>query len=217
MRRFSAACILALTALCGCDSSQPTPVVTATPAPPPPPPPPAMIPPAGPAQPATIQLADGTSVELQEKVLFDGRLALLFPSGFEEMPDEVRAVKYDSKRGPQLVYSFGRGKVDLTFTRTADRMTQRDLPGFPDAFRRMAKVANPAMEITQAEMRNVNGRTCSWIETAAQAQETRYLNTQLGMSVDDRLWLVGWNIVSEEEANWADVGDRILNSVRILR
>ncbi len=217
MRSFSMVWILACLALCGCDSGQPAPVVTTMPAPAPPPPPPAMIPPAGPAAPVSLQLADGTSVELEEKLFFDGRLALLFPTGFEEMPDEVRTAKYASERGPQLVYSFGRGKVDLTFTRTADRMTQRDLPGYPDAFRRIVKVANPALEVTLAEMRNVNGRTCSWFETAAQAQETRYLGTQLGLSVDDRLWIVGWNIISEEEANWADVGDRILNSVRILR
>lgn len=54
-------------------------------------------------------------MELEEKMILDGRLTLLLPVNFKEMDEELREIKYPDPDRPEWIYSNESGDVSMTF------------------------------------------------------------------------------------------------------
>jgi hypothetical protein len=54
-------------------------------------------------------------LELEEKILLDGRLTMLLPVRFKEMDEELMKIKYPDPDRPEWIYSNESGDVSMTF------------------------------------------------------------------------------------------------------
>jgi hypothetical protein len=154
--------------------------------------------------------------DLVTRVVLDGRVEMLLPSSFELMSEEMLKLKYPSGKPPTQVYTNEAGSVNVALNHTNDRLKAGQIPEFrkylEDVFRR----TYPSARWYRNEVTEINGRQFVLLDVRTPAVDTNVRNIIVGTSVDDRLLLVSFNVVQDLEGEWLAVGNKIIQSVKII-
>lgn len=155
------------------------------------------------------------SQELAPRTFFDGQLTLLMPVGFEPMSEEMLSFKYPNERRPTLVFTNPSGSVNVALNHTQNRVLNDQLPELHQALDQMFRQLFPSAEWNRSETGQRNGMRYSTLDLITPAIDTEIRNIMMAVSLDDRMLLVSFNCVRELEAQWAPLGQQIIDSISV--
>lgn len=160
---------------------------------------------------------NASSQELAPRTFFDGQLTMLIPVGFEPMSEELLSFKYPHERRPTLVFTNPSGSVNVALNHTQNRMLDDQVPEFHPVMDLMFRRLYPSAEWNRSEAGERNGMRYSTLDLITPAIDTEIRNIMLAVSLDDRLLLVSFNCTRELEAQWAPLGQQIIDSISIAQ
>jgi hypothetical protein len=155
--------------------------------------------------------------ELITRTVLDGKVEMLLPSSFELMNEEMLNVKYPSGKRPTQVYTNEAGSVNVALNHTKDRLKAGQIPQFHKYVDGVFRRLYPSAHWYRSEVAEINGRQFVLLELRTPAIDTDVRNIIIGTSVDDRFLLIAFNVVQELEDEWLAVGNKMIQSVKIIQ
>ena len=159
--------------------------------------------------------ASGLSQELAPRTFFDGQLTMLMPVGFEPMSEEMLSYKYPNERRPSLVFTNPSGSVNVALNHTQNLVLNDQVPELHQVLDLTFRRLYPSAEWNHSETGVRNGMRYSTLDLTTPAIDTEIRNIMIAVSLDDRMLLVSFNCVRELEAQWAPIGQRIIDSIAV--
>ncbi len=163
-----------------------------------------------------VAAAPGAAMDLAERLLLDGRVAMLVPEDFELMGEEMMRLKYPSERRPTVVLTNPRGSVNVALNHTQDALPAAEIEQVHEFMDNMFRNVYPSASWNRSEVTSREGRQFFLLDLVTPAVDTKIRNMITGTSVDGRLLLVTFNCTQELEEEWAALGRKIIESIRVI-
>ena len=154
---------------------------------------------------------------LVTRIVLGGKVEMLLPSSFEPMGEEMLRLKYPSRRAPTEVYTNETGSVNVALNHTKDRLKAEQIPPFHKSLEDIFRRLYPSARWYRSELTQINGRQFVLLGVRTPAIDTEVRNIMIGTSVDDRFLLISFNVVQELEDEWLAIGNKIIQSVKIIQ
>ena len=152
---------------------------------------------------------------LTRRALLGGTLSLLVPESFSQMGDEMLRIKYPAERRPTMVLTNPEGSVNVAVNHTQNSLQPIQLPQMHAAMDQMFRSMYPSAKWNRSEVVSINGRQFFVLDLRTPAIDTEIRNVMGGTSYKGRLLLITFNCTRELEAQWGEVGRRILLSASL--
>jgi len=153
---------------------------------------------------------------LVQRTALAGKVSLLIPEDFGPLKPEIMAVKYRQEERPTEVLSNERGTINVAFGHTQSPISPAQIREAYPQMERQIKATYPTARWNRSELVEREGRSYFMLDFWAPAADTETRNIMLGTSVDGRFLLVSFNVTRELEKEWGAIGERIMNSVRVI-
>jgi hypothetical protein len=153
--------------------------------------------------------------DLLERTLLGGRLSILVPNSFTQMSEEMLRVKYPSERRPTIVLTNPEGSVNVAVNHTSNALPPSQLRQAHTAMETTFRNLYPSAEWNRSEIVTLKGRSYFVLDLRTPAIDTEVRNIMAGTSLDDRFLIITFNCTHELEPQWAGIGKRIIESVRL--
>lgn len=155
------------------------------------------------------------AAELARKDVLDGKVSLLLPPSFELMSEEVRQLKYPGNANPPTVYTDAKGTVNVAINHSTIKIQEAQMPSAKTALEASLKAQSPDATWLKSEAITTKARTVIRYDFRSQGADSPIRNIMYGASVDDRLLLITFTCTAADEAEWAETGLRIIESIEI--
>ena len=152
---------------------------------------------------------------LQPKTIINEKLTLLVPQEFSIMDDETLSLKYPSERRPTLVYTNESGSINVAINHTKDRMPQSEIGTFHKQMDGMFRNLYPSATWFESGVIEINGREWLTLNLRTPAIDTEIRNIIVATSVEGRMLLVSFNVTKEQEDEWLEPAEAIVQSLRV--
>lgn len=156
----------------------------------------------------------GTGIELESRVLLDGKLELLMPKDWKQMPDDMVKIKYPGPRPPKLVYSDRTGGISLAFNHTDSRVREGELDVYFKVLKQSMETAYPDAKWEDSGFMDLNGRKAGYLKLLTEASNATIWNYLFFTDVDGKLFIGTFNCVESKMATWKPVAEEIIRSVK---
>ncbi len=152
--------------------------------------------------------------ELARRDVLDGKASLLLPPSFTLMADDLRKLKYPGDN-PPTVYTSASGTVNVAINHSAVKIQEAQMPSAKAALEASLKAQSPNATWLKSEAVTTKARTVIRYDFRSQASDTGIRNIMYGASVDGTLLLITFTCTAGDEAEWAETGQKIIESVEI--
>lgn len=164
---------------------------------------------------ATVARAQDT-IPLVERTALAGKVALLAPRSFGPMSAELLRVKYPTQRPPTEALSNKDGSINIAFGHTPNAVSPAQIREVHPVLERQIRATYPSARWSRSEVVERGGRSYIVLDFWSPTVDTEVRNIMLATSVDGRFLLVSFNVTRELEAQWGAIGERIMNSIRVV-
>lgn len=155
------------------------------------------------------------AAELVRKDVLEGKVSLLLPSAFTVMSEDMRRLKYPSDSRPPIVYTNAEGSINVAINHTENKMPETSMPVAKVYLENVLKAQSPTATWLKSEAVSRQARTVILYDFRAPAIDTIVRNIMFGASLDGTLLIITFNCTMAEEAEWAVIGQRIIDSIEI--
>ena len=129
------------------------------------------------------------------------------------MSDEMRKLKYPSRRAPKTVLTNEAGTINLALSHTNDKVAPSQLTLFG---RSMENTLKPrASKWIGTQQRTINGTDWVVLEFHTAAIDTGIQNLMAFTSLDGRTLVFSFNATEKEAAEWWPVAEAVVDSLRL--
>ncbi|HEX8211585.1 MAG TPA: hypothetical protein VF584_15540 [Longimicrobium sp.] len=125
-------------------------------------------------------------------------------------------VKYRRGGRPAEVLSNEPGTINIAFGHSQIAIPPAQIREAYPVMERQIKATYPMARWNRSELVERDGRHYILLDFWAPAADTEIRNIMLGTSVSGRFLLVSFNVTRDLEAEWGAIGERIMNSVRVI-
>ncbi len=153
--------------------------------------------------------------ELELKSLLNDKIELKIPKKFERMSEELMKLKYPSERRPTLVYSNESGEINVALNLTQNKASQDLIESYVQNFVDMFKNMHPTAEWKDSGVKEINGQKVGYLKLITPAIDTKIYNTVFFTDLDEKLLLSTFNCTEKNIAEWEQIADEIMNSLKI--
>ena len=115
----------------------------------------------------------GEKVTFAPAQLFDGKVELLLPESFVDMPAKLAKIKYPSEYRPQRIKTNLLGNVNFAFNLFPQPITPEQLPRAAQTFARMIKQMNPSTVFYDKATEDLGDSKLSWFDFKGYAIDTQ--------------------------------------------
>lgn len=152
---------------------------------------------------------------LEERNFLGGKVAMLVPTDFAPMDEEMLRIKYPMERRPTEVVTNQSGSFNVAFNHTTNRVQPEQLEQAHASITKMFHNRYPSATWYRDEMTEIDGRKAFVLELVTPAVDTRIHNIMLATSVDGRMLLVSVNLVEELKAAHLADARKMAASIRV--
>ncbi len=153
--------------------------------------------------------------QLEPRSLFDGKVSILIPAGFEPMSEEMLAEKYPLGEAPKLVFTNPDGSVNVAMRHTSMQVGPQDVPLVHQFVEWTFQRQFPRAVWFGSTTGERGGMPYFTLEFVTPADGTGVRNIMLGTALDGRMLLISFNCTRELEEQWAPLGQQIIDSISL--
>lgn len=154
-------------------------------------------------------LKDGTKIETQYYNLDDGKFFVKVPKNFTQMDAETIAIKYPNAEAPNIVFTNEETTINVAISLTEHVLPDNQM----ETYLENVKKTLVNFQDVKATTFQRDHHTVGEIEFVSQASDTAIYNHMISFSNNGFLAIVTFNCTQEQEENWKEVGNFIINSL----
>lgn len=170
-------------------------------------------------------------IEFEQQKIFDGKIFVYLPKSFEDMPQNLRELKYPMNARPEIIKTNADGDVNFCFNLLQQEVKQEDLKRFTEQMRKIIKRIQTAAVMYDVFYINEAGRCGKTL-----MQTTEHIEGRKNMSIFDyklpaideaiyyftifipinkELFQATFSCCYKDAENWKTVFEQIADQIRI--
>jgi len=126
-------------------------------------------------------------VEFKKEQLFDGKMQMMLPSSFTDMPMEIAKLKYPMEQRPQVIKTNEESDINFTFSLIDQPLTNEQVKHLRDTLKRVLKSARPDMRFTEEGMEEMEERRVGWFELTYSGLDSRLYNIMYFTPIEGKM------------------------------
>ena len=147
--------------------------------------------------------------------LFDGRMSVMMPETFIDLPQAIVKLKYPSEQRPKIIKSTKDGGTNLTFNLVDEvSLLEEDVTYLTDSMKNGLKAVNPALNIGEEGIMEVADTTLSWFEFQNNAFDGVIYNLMYCLPVDGKMMHGIFNCLIQDKEAWREVAFAIMQTIQ---
>ncbi|MBK6966525.1 MAG: hypothetical protein IPH20_22165 [Bacteroidales bacterium] len=152
-------------------------------------------------------------VDLESKLLLNGKIELKIPEDFELMKEDMLKVKYPMESRPTLVFTNESGGINVALNHTQNKADQDMITAYKDNLVQTFKSVYPSAKWKDSGVKEINGRKVGYMELVTPAMDTEIYNLLFFTDLEGRLLICTFNCTKKDIKDWTPVGKEIMNSL----
>jgi len=158
---------------------------------------------------------NGEWLTFKRQFFFDGKLSLILPESFVELPPDLAKLKYPSSDRPQIILSNIDGTVNFTFSCPVENEMQSEFcPQVRDYLKLIIERINPSNEVIDASDIKSENTPISLFRYLNNAVDMRIYNVSYVTVLDGYAMMGTFNCPNRERSDWETIVQQSLTSIR---
>jgi hypothetical protein len=153
--------------------------------------------------------------EMEERSLIDGRVTITMPAELQPMSEEAMLAKYSAARKPTVAFSDENAAVSVALLHMDAPLTPEQIPQAYEMLKQSMEATYPSARWNRSEIVERDGADHIVFDLWVPAQRGETRNLMAFTVLDGRLLSINFNAASYLAEEWASMGERIIESVRI--
>lgn len=150
----------------------------------------------------------------EETWLFDGRMQVMLPKSFTDMPIGQAKLKYPMEQRPQVIKTNERTDINFTFSLLEQPMENRQVKMMRDSLRRVLRRARPDMKFMEDGLEEIEEHTIGWFEFISNGLDGKLYNIMYFTPIDSKLMQGIFNCPVKEAQNWKSVVLQVMHTIK---
>ena len=144
-------------------------------------------------------------VEFGKEQIFDGKMQMMLPSSFTDMPMELAKLKYPMEQRPQVIKTNEATDINFTFSLTDQPLANDQVKQVRDNLKRVLKTVRPDMRFTEEGMEEMEERSIGWFELTYSGIDTKIYSIMYFTPIAGKMMHGIFNCPVREAVNWKKV------------
>lgn len=146
--------------------------------------------------------------------LFDGRMEVMLPRSFKDMPPEQARLKYPAEQRPQVIRTNERTDINFTFSLLDQPLENGQVKPLRDLLKKALRRARPDMRFMEDGLRENRGHTTGWFEFISNGIDGKLYNFMYLTPVSGRLMQGILNCPVRDAQNWKQVILQVMDTIK---
>lgn len=156
---------------------------------------------------------DELKIKLEKVRLCRGRVEVLLPEGFKDMPDYLAKKKYPSKHRPPIILMNENNLVNYTFHLMEKPLPWSQLEIAAKSFVKNLKLTMPQAKFDELEFGERRQGKIAWITYESMAIDADIFNLVFLTAIEGKLLYGSFNCVLELKEQWKDIAMQSILSI----
>jgi len=141
----------------------------------------------------------GEKILFQETSLFQGKMCLLLPATFVDMPLKLARLKYPSEQRPQIIKTNLLGSTNFAFNLFQQPIQAEQMQSAADGMKRILKNINPSHIFYDSGTEPLGATSLSWFDFKGYGIDTQIYYVVFLTSIDGNLMHGTFNCMIEDK------------------
>ncbi len=150
----------------------------------------------------------------EETQLFDGRMQVMLPQSFKDMPDGLAKLKYPMEQRPQVIRTNEGTDINFTFSLLDQPLENSQVKLLGDTLKKALRRARPDMRFMEDGFRETKGHTTGWFEFISNGIDGKLYNIMYFTPVSGRLMQGIFNCPVKDAQNWKPVILQVMDTIK---
>lgn len=153
-------------------------------------------------------------VEFGKEQIFDGKMQMMLPSSFTDMPMELAKLKYPMEQRPQVIKTNEATDINFTFSLTDQPLANDQVKQVRDNLKRVLKTVRPDMRFTEEGMEEMEERSIGWFELTYSGIDTKIYSIMYFTPIAGKMMHGIFNCPVREAVNWKKVVFEMMHTIK---
>ncbi|MCM1259283.1 MAG: hypothetical protein NC307_15765 [Roseburia sp.] len=153
-------------------------------------------------------------VEFKKEQLFDGKMQMMLPVSFTDMPMELAKLKYPMEQCPQVIKSNEATDINFTFSLADQPLTNDQVKQVRDSLKRVLKTVRPDMRFMEEGMEEMGEGSIGWFELTYSGIDTKIYNIMYFTTIAGKMMHGIFNCPAREAVNWKRVVFEMMRTIK---
>lgn len=153
--------------------------------------------------------------EFEEKCFFEDKLKIYIPKDFEEMPLEVRKLKYPSESRPEIIRSNEEGSIAVTLNIIDSPLDEERVEELKDGMKMIIKKTNPANVFYEDGIIQVDSKNVGFFEFKSSAIDDFIYNLMFFLEFKEKTLMGTFSCLYKDYKDWRDVAFQVIRSIKV--
>lgn len=154
--------------------------------------------------------------EFERQILFEGKMCLMLPKKFIDMPVEAAKVKYPMEQRPQIIKTNETGDVNFSFSLLDEKLQDNQVEKVKDSLIRLLKQAYPANTFYESNIEEQNHRVIGWFDFKSHGFDQKLYNFMYLLPIEGKFLHGTFNCALSEVDLWKPVVLQVIQSIEDL-
>lgn len=155
--------------------------------------------------------------EFEEKEFFEEKLKIYMPNDFEDMPIDVRKLKYPSENRPEIIKSNEEGNIALTLNIIDSPLDEERVEELKNGMKMIIKKTNPANVFYEDGVLEVNSKNVGYFEFKSSAIDDFLYNLMYFLEFEEKTLMGTFSCLYKDYEEWRDIAFQIINTVSVVK
>lgn len=153
-------------------------------------------------------------VEFRKEQIFDGKMQMMLPSSFTDMPMELAKLKYPMEQRPQVIKTNEATDINFTFSLVNQPLANDQVKQLRDSLKGVLKTVRPDMRFTEEGMEEIEERSIGWFELTYSGIDTKIYNIMYFTPIAGKMMHGIFNCPVREAVNWKQVVFEMMHTIK---
>ena len=159
-------------------------------------------------------IVNGEKIEFQETLLFQGKMTLLLPVSFVDMPQKIAKIKYPSEQRPQIIKTDLLGSTNFAFNLFDKGIKPTQMESAADSMKAILKKVNPANIFYESGTESLGKTMLSWFEFKGHGIDTQIYYIVFLTSIGGKLLHGIFNCAIKDMETWKEAAFQVIRSIQ---
>lgn len=147
-------------------------------------------------------------------VLFEGKMDIMLPDKFEDMPLRLAKSKYPMEQRPQIIKTNEDTKINFTFSLIEQSLTNEQVNQMIKLFKQVLRNAKPDIKFIEEKTEKVDTLTVGWFDFVSNGYDQKIYNFMYFVPIAGKMMHGIFNCPVQDADSWKPVVLQVIKTIR---
>lgn len=154
--------------------------------------------------------------EFNRQEFFDGKMSVMLPNKFIDMPLELAKMKYPMEQRPQVIKMNEQSDINFTFSILEVELKSENVQELNEGFYHIIKKAQPANVFYEKKLEEMKDTVAGWFDFKSHGLDQKLYNLMYCIPIEGKLLHGIFNSPIQDAEAWKPIVLQVIHSIKDL-